>query len=326
MLFTSGFSAVYLLISAISLVLGMAAAINAHKVHKRLDFDLLPEERYELEKQVYLVITLMGLGLLLRLFLVPLWFITLSRLMPTIPGAMCLTGVHMASPMLGFSATALKFMLPLAYGYWLVLNYFDRRMETHPFMLSKLTALIPILGLMAVESFIDNRFLMKFEPEPTACCTSIFDVPRPGISALSTWDTWGFVVGFYLCLLVLILLLLQRRENNKPIRYGIWSLTTCTPVFFIIALHTKISPLFLQAPYHHCIFCLWQRSPDSAVSTILVVVGTWLLLCYLAITSSINYHCIRSEIDNDLQRLSTYAMGMMLAGGLSLGTHLALVV
>jgi len=326
MLFTSGFSSVYLLISAISLLLGMAAAVNAHKVHKHWDSDLRPEERYELEKQVYLVITLMGLGLFLRLFLVPLWFITLSRLMSTIPGAMCLTGVHMASPILGFSATALKFILPLVYGYWLMLNYFDRRVETHPFMLSKLAALVPILGLMAIESFIDNRFLIRFEPEPTACCTSIFDVSRPGISALSTWDTWGFVVGFYFCLLVLILIFIQRRENNKPIRYVIWFLATCTPVSFILALHTKISPLFLQAPYHHCIFCLWQRSPDSAVSTILVVVGTWLLLCCLAITSSGNYHYIKSELDNNLQRLSNYALGMMLAGGVLLGIHLALIV
>ena len=323
MLFVSGFSWAYLLVSGASLVMVMIAATSAYKVQRRWGGELLPEERYQLEKQVYLVITLMGLGLFLRLFLVPLWFITFARLMPTIPGAMCLISVHLTSPLLGFSATALKFVLPLFYGYWLILNYLDRRVETHPFMHAKLVFLGPVFALMTLESFIDTRFLMRFEPKSTSCCTSIFDVPRPGVPEWLSWDGWGFVIGFYICLAVLVIVCWQK--HYKPPGYVMWLLTILTPISFLLALHTKISPLFLNAPFHHCVFCLWQHNPDSIISTGLVVGGSWLMACYLAIISLKNYPPIKVQLEGFLQRMLRYALGMLVAGGVLLVVHLVVV-
>jgi len=326
MLVVSGFSAVYVLVATISLAAGMAAAAIAYGVRQRWMAELSLDERYALEKKVYLVITLMGVGLVLRLFLVPLWFVTLSRLMPTVPGAMCLTAVHLTSPWLGFTATALKFFLPLAYAFWLVVNYLDRRVESHPFMLLKLSALGPILGLMFLESLVDVRFLLKFEPEPTACCTSIFDVPRPGVPEVLMRGGWGNVAGFFLGLGLLLAAGWSIRRNKnytfRPLRYAMWLLLFWTPISLLWALHAQLSPLFLGKPLHHCVFCLWQHSPDTVVATVLIVGGVWLLACYLAIVSAEAYPRISFQLEGRMQRISRYALGMLLSGGLLLGAHI----
>ena len=50
------------------------------------------------EPMVYLVIALIGIAFVIRLFLTPIWFLALHSLIPLIPGAMCLAGVHLAIP------------------------------------------------------------------------------------------------------------------------------------------------------------------------------------------------------------------------------------
>jgi len=53
----------------------------------------------------------------------------------------------------------------------------------------------------------------------------------------------------------------------------------------VIAYFEVISPEVMNIPGHHCIYCMWQYSPLSALFTFLFVVGTfipgWALLLYL---------------------------------------------
>jgi hypothetical protein len=330
MRFVSGFGSIYIIISTISLAIGIVAAIVGYRVRRQWGLEESAEKQNILEKQVYLVISLIGVGLILRLFLVPLWFITLLKLMPTIPGAMCLTGVHMASPWYGFSATALKFGLPVLYAFWLVMNYLDRRVKSQPFMLTKLSLLWPIVGLMFIESYIDLSFLLKFEPKPTACCASVFDVPRPGMPGVLTHSGWEFVVGFYIGLILLVVasFFIRRGENYnfRLLRYGIWLLLIWVPVSFLLALHTRLSPLFLQKPLHHCVFCLWQKTPDMLISTLLIIAGVWLLGCYLAIVSAKPYPQVKLQLAERLRRISGAGLWLLIAGGLILGVHILICI
>jgi len=127
----------YLVCSFLSLFVGLVAAVNGFQVWRRWDITSQEEEQYRLEKRVYLIITLLSLGLILRFLMVPLWFWTLHSMIISIPGAMCLVGVHNTNAPLSYIASGLKLvMLPL-YGYWLFLNYLDRKVVKQPFMKQK---------------------------------------------------------------------------------------------------------------------------------------------------------------------------------------------
>ena len=110
--------------------------------------------QYRLEKRVYLVITVLALGFILRLFMVPLWFRSLHSMIISIPGAMCLVGVHNINPSLSYVASSLKLILPAFYGYWLILNQLDRKIATQPFMKQKLAALAPLGILIVIETIL----------------------------------------------------------------------------------------------------------------------------------------------------------------------------
>ena len=52
---------------------------------------------------------------------------------------------------------------------------------------------------------------------------------------------------------------------------------------FIFALRTKISPLFLwflRAPFHHCVFCVWQDLWYGEILSCGIIVGLWLAIAH----------------------------------------------
>jgi hypothetical protein len=273
----------YLLLSFLSLFLGIRAMVAGYIVAREWAPGSSSERQYQLEKKVYLSITLITLGFCLRLALVPLWFLMLQSLVPSIPGAMCLCGVHLLKAPYSFVSTALKFMVPMAYGYWLSLNTLDRKLETQPLMKRKLYALIPLNVLMFAESFSDLQFLFAVRPRLVNCCSSLFDESSSRLLQTMTYSGWGWVMAYgtlAACLLALSIFLLRNPRSRLAI--ALWLLSPLTLIAFVLAMHTKLSPLFLHAVYHHCVFCMWQKLPDTIATTAAVCLGCWATFIYAA--------------------------------------------
>lgn len=122
----------YLVCSFLSLLTGLVAAVNGLHIWRRWDITSRAEEQYRLEKRAHLIITLLSVGFILKLLMIPLWFWTLQNMIISIPGAMCLAVVHYINYPLSYIASGLKpAMLPL-YGFWLLLNHLDRKIATQP--------------------------------------------------------------------------------------------------------------------------------------------------------------------------------------------------
>jgi hypothetical protein len=268
---------VYSLIAALALTLIVPAAVVGLRVARRWKTEIGPEERDDLEKRVYLVITLMAVGLSLRLVLAPLWFLTLSSLIPHVPGAMCLTGVHMLDPPWSFVASALKIVVPLAYCYWLVLNLLDRRAARQSLLGLKLALLVPLALLVVVESGLDFHFIASVEPRTVSCCSSLFDKPVTDLGrAVSSSTPFWTVLFAVLGATVLALSAVVSRRPTTPWRAWLVSATLGAMVAFPLAIHSRLSPVLLQAPRHHCLFCVIQMSADVALACGMVVCGAWL--------------------------------------------------
>ncbi len=266
----------YWLMSFLSLLAGVAALTFGVAVARQWNTGNSSELQYQFEKLVYLSITLLTLGFYMRLALVPLWFFMLQTLIPSIPGAMCLCGVHLLAPPYAFISTALKFALPMAYGYWLVLNALDRKIETQPLMKRKLYALIPLIILMLFEASSDLRFLSAVRPRLVNCCSTLFDDSSSALLQALTYNGWGWVIVYFISafLLTSVSALLLRRARSR-MGVFLWVLGPLTLIAFVLAIHTRLSPLFLHAEFHHCIFCVWQKLPDMVVVTVAVCVGCW---------------------------------------------------
>lgn len=273
----------YLLLSFLSLASGLVAltvGVGVARVWRRRT---AAEDRYQLEKKVYLSMTLVMLGLYMRFALVPLWFFMLQSLIPAIPGAMCLCGVHMLKTPYSFVSTILKFILPMAYGYWLALNALDRKLEAQPLMTRKLYTLVPLGALLLSETFCDLRFLLSVKPMFVNCCSSIFDDSSSALMQSLTYSGWGWVAGYFAAAAALMAVAVALWRHPRGVLGGLpWLLGPAVMIAFAGAVHTRLSPHLLQARFHHCIFCVWQRLPDMIVATGAVCIAGWAALIFTA--------------------------------------------
>jgi hypothetical protein len=328
----------YLVCSFFSLLIGLVSAINGFYVQSRWDITNQEEEQYRLEKRVYLIITLVSLGLLLRLLMIPVWFCTLHSMIISIPGAMCLIGVHNITTPYSYLASSLKLVLLPLYGYWLILNLLDRQVVTQPFMKHKLRFLTPLGMLILCETILDASFLLSVPPRQVSCCTSLFDVPRENILPLVSQSTWLWFIMFYGLILfiwgeLLYFFVAQRRSTafsqrwwfgNKTFMFLQTLVIVFTFVVFILALHTKISPLFLHLPFHHCVFCLGQEVWDALLSFSMLSMGLTFFLIYFWVVSSVNYSNINLILTEKMLRLLKWSGAMLTGGIIILSIHLLL--
>lgn len=273
----------YWVMTTISLGLCIPAAWVGWFVAGRWKSGIECEQQSQLEKSVYLVITLICLAFSMRLFMIPLWFLTLQSLIPSVPGAMCMAGIHSLDVPISYLATILKFFIPLAYLYWLILNSADRRIESQPFLTQKLRLVLPLAVLMAAESFLDAHFLHWVRPKIVSCCTFMFDVPRAAAMKVIRRSSVLWMFSFYIFLGMALFLSWLRSERGRMIRILSALSSALALIFLVLTLHTKVSPLMLEAPFHQCIFCLWQGIPDIAIASALLIMGLWLNFVFAAI-------------------------------------------
>jgi hypothetical protein len=326
----------YLVCSFFSLCIGLVAAVNGFPVWRRWNITSQAEEQYRLEKKVYLIITVVSIGFLLRFLMIPLWFLTLHSMIISIPGAMCLVGVHNINTPYSYLASGLKLVLPALYGYWLILNLLDRQVATQPFMKQKLLLLVPLGIFILLETILDASFLFSVLPRQVSCCTSLFDVPGKCVPQVITASTWLWVVIFYALVFpvmgeIIFFLIAQRKSTSSG--WGRWFgkksimiSETLIIIFliaiFLLALHTKISPLFLGLPFHHCIFCLCQQVWDALFSAGIIFTGLVLLMIYFWIVSLAGYREINEILSGKLVKLLIWSCFLLVGGVIILSIHL----
>lgn len=336
----NNFIITYLVCSFTSIFIGLVAVFNGFYAWKKWDINNHSDEQYILEKRIYLLITILSVGFFIRLMMVPLWFFSLHSMIISIPGAMCLVGVHNVNAPLSYIASTLKLVLPALYGYWLILNFLDRQAESQPFMKQKLIFIAPLGILILLETILDISFFFSNPPRQVSCCTSLFDVPMNNIPSVVLQSTWIWLIIFYILIPFILFELLyffiaQKKSTysvhkwwfgNKTVLFSETLLIAFTFFVFILALHTKISPLFLKLPFHLCIFCLGQNVWDMLLSFILIFTGLMLFMYYFWVVCSKNYSNVNSILNINVSGLLKWSGYMLLAGLAILSIHLVFAI
>jgi hypothetical protein len=70
--------------------------------------------------------------------------------------------------------------------------------------------------------------------------------------------------------------LLLLRRSKAGVHLGIIALAVVAFISLLLAMHTKLSPLILETPFHHCVFCLLQNNTWVLAGFVLLMLGIYL--------------------------------------------------
>jgi len=314
----------YLIFSACSAFLGMAGAwagLSAGQTESSS-----PEIRLKAAQRLYLTFTCLSAAIAIRIVLVPVWFAMLQGMLPTIPGAICLTGVHQAGAPFSWVASVLKVALPPLYAAWVLLGLIDHNLVEQPLLPLRRYLLGPIAVIIIVEAVLDTAFLLNIDPAPVTCCLppGAASVPltkaAPGLPILS---------GGNAALLCAALALLLVMANRAPLPHSIAWLPAVPAVLLppaaLYTLLARNTPLplpdyFIRVPDHHCLFCALQASPAAAGSLLLFLVAAAATLAQAAARV-----ILPARVGSIRARSFTAAIGRMAILSATLGAVLILV-
>jgi len=273
MIITFGTSMVFLL-SACSIVLGVGLLDTTYRIFSRWKKSGL-EEKYELEKDFYLIFAAACIVLALRLSIVPIYFWTMQTLVPMIPGAMCLWGVFNALPELTWPALGLKFLLPSLYASWLILALINTRCKRNQLVGNLAGFFILITPFLLLDSILDLAIFVDLTPIQVICCSSAIDVgPRPIPPTIGTVSGQSIMAMLFMissALLIATTFLSAKKQKFEWIARFLAIFLIATTLLTMTEVFT---PWILQLPFHYCPFCLLSRSPSSILFVFLYWIAT----------------------------------------------------
>jgi hypothetical protein len=252
--------AVDLAIALFTLTVGSFAAYKAYKVDEGSK-TTQSDQRYELEKDYYLVSTVGWMTLGTRILAIPLFWITVISLIPAVPGAMCEFGVFQAGAPFSWADLGLKFFTMFAFGGWLFYDFMNRKIKGSPMMGKLSQGFVLLIPLLFVDALLDVSFFGSLKPLVVPCCMVVYSSTAAGL----------FNIGCPFCFIT----------YKYPLLWGVISTYAISVALMIWSLSFQRSARGLNT----------QKDTSSTLrkalmlSVALAIIGTVLLLVQLSIGS-----------------------------------------
>ncbi len=214
--------AVDLAIALFALVVGLYAAVKAYKVDAGLKL-ASGDQRYELEKDFYLVSTVGWMTLGTRILAIPLFWFSVISLIPAVPGAMCEFGVFQAGAPWSWADLGLKFFSMFAFGGWLFYDFLNRKLKGSPFIGTLSRGFVLLLPLLLIDVGLDIAFFGGLQPLVVPCCmvvyssatSSLFNIGCPFCFITYKYPLlWGVLAACMVSVAVISWSLLFRKSSG----------------------------------------------------------------------------------------------------------------
>ena len=249
--------AVDLAIALFALTVGSYAAYKAYKVDEGLK-TASNDQRYEHEKNFYLVSTVGWMTLATRILAIPLFFVTVISLIPAVPGAMCEFGVFQAGAPFSWADLGLKLFTMFAFGGWLFYDFMNRRLKGSPLIGTISRGFVLLMPLLFVDALLDLAFFGSLKPLVVPCCMVVYPNSASGL----------FNIGCPFCFIT----------YRYPLLWGV------IPAYALSIALVVWSFLFLRSSRS---FSNKEEKPllkkVMLASIILAILGTVLLLAQIAL-------------------------------------------
>jgi hypothetical protein len=250
-----------LAIAIFTLAVSLYTAFKAYQIEQGFKNDN-NEQRYEYEKSYYLVSTVGWMAMGTRILAIPLFWLTVVSLIPSVPGAMCEFGVFQAGAPWSWADLGLKLFTVFAFGGWLFYDVMNRKLKGSPMIGSLSRGFVLLVPLLVIDALLDISFFGGLKPLVVPCCMVIYSNTSPGLFNVGcpfcfiTYQyplLWG-VIATYAASIALILWTVLFQRSSKPTPWN----------------HKGTSPLMRKI---------------ILLSLILAVVGTVLLLIQIVLGS-----------------------------------------
>jgi hypothetical protein len=214
-----------LAIAIFTLAVGSYAALKAYKIEQGTK-SASTEQRYEMEKSFYLVSTVGWMTLGTRILAIPLFWLTVISLIPSVPGAMCEFGVFQAGAPWSWADLGLKFITMFAFGGWLFFDLMNRKSKGTPFMGSVSRWFVLLMPLLFIDAILDLLFFGVLKPLVVPCCMVVYSNTAAGLFNIGcpfcfiTYKyplLWGVIAAYSVsAALVIWSQLFQRTSSKMP--------------------------------------------------------------------------------------------------------------
>ena len=171
--------AVDLAIAFFALAVGSYAALKAYRV-SAAEKTAVADQRYELEKDYYLVSTVGWMTFATRIISIPLFWVTVISLIASVPGAMCEYGVFQAGSPFSWADLGLKFFTMFAFGGWLFFDFMNRKLKGVPFIGALSQGFVLLLPLLFIDAALDIAFFAGLKPLVVPCCMVVYPSAASG--------------------------------------------------------------------------------------------------------------------------------------------------
>ncbi len=243
---------VYLLSESTLFFLLLVAFIVSLKVLLRWDFESFTPLQFTLEKQAYLVTTIILFVFTMKFLLILYFIFSIDALSLLVPGAMCGAGVIEANDY-GSYLLILKLTILFFLTLWLYINRYDMRTKNHKWFKEKSWLFSFIFLLIVVELGLDYSYFSNIDTHlPVSCCSALFG-QLEGANPLPFGLSITLLLILFYLLYALVIVTLKTTQTLLYI--------PATILFVYIAYYAVVyffGTYIYQLPTHKCPFCMLQ--------------------------------------------------------------------
>mgnify|MGYP001606008082 CR=1 FL=1 len=279
----NAYTIVMLFIAILTGILAVPLGFFSFSIYKKWGSQLYDEEKNAIVNRAYLLLLMAVVILFIKLLSWPFFYATLQSYVPSIHGAMCIFGVTRIQPNMTTIAQILKPLVFFSIGAWLLLNRLDRKTETAPLFKRKFLFLFIVSIMIILDSITDLIYFTGFNIKIfVSCCTTFFDMPERTTAMLPVsilgegYDR--YMLPFYYASNVLLIVYLAASYpylSARSLRLTATGvvLALLNTGITVFAMFESIAPNIMNLPLHHCIYCMWQYSPDLVFITAFFILG-----------------------------------------------------
>ncbi len=246
--------------STLILLMLLVAGGVALRIVRYWNADSGSATQLQLERQTWLVSTLLKYAFGFQIISVLLFLFTLEEIHPLFVGAMCATGSLNAN-LVGWLVLLVKIALVFAAAVWLAINYLDQRTEDTPLVRLKYRLLLLLIPVVGLDLWLQWEYFSGLRPQMiTSCCGSLFSAEGEGvISTLAGLPIEQAMPLFFIVVtLYAVVLLANLRWRFVALRHLLFVAAVLLFFVSLAALVSFLSLYIYQMPSHQCPFDMLQ--------------------------------------------------------------------
>ncbi len=216
------------------------------------DFNKTDKRQYRLEKNSWLISTIVGFVAGIKIILLPYFVFTIDTLSHIVPGAMCGAGVISYNDY-GMRLLFIKIFEVALILFWLLLNRYDIK-YLYRWIRVKMVLVIIIFSISLLQLWFEYHFFEAIDIDKVVnCCSTLYGLLE-GVNPLP-WglDRENLITLFFLLYALIVSSYLAKIE---------WIFTIAIILFGQISYYSILyffGTYIYEQPNHNCPFCMMQK-------------------------------------------------------------------